>query len=214
MLVRDQDFFYLTLRYCVASFPSLPHGPKRHLELQPLHPVARRRWPFPFRRLSGSVTQYFCLTGYYLLDGHTSQIGSWKMSSFSWVPSEKSQRLSVFLRKQEGVAPRKQLATFTTATQSLNWRPSLYFLVYSSTNSQLRGKLNQQVLTGRKTSCFSSFHFQIKVGALSSGRVCIMRLFNIMPLSLVPLVHVCSGSLQAQQCFGAFLGFVRHQGRG
>ena len=89
------------------------------------------------------------------------------MSSFSWVPSEKSERLSVFLRKQEGVAPRKQLATFTTATWSLNWRPSLYFLVYSSRNSQLRGKLNQQILTGRKTSCFSSFRFQIKSGHLA-----------------------------------------------
>ena len=164
VLVRDQDFLYLALCYCVASFPSLPHGPKWHLESQPLHPVARRRWPFPFRRLSGSGTQYFCLTGYYLLDGHTSFIGSWKMASFCWVPSEKSERLSVFLRKQEGLATRKQLATFPTATSSLNWRPSLYFLVYSSRNPQLRGKRNQQILTGRKTSCFSSFFFQIKSG--------------------------------------------------
>ena len=38
------------------------------------------------------------------------------MSSFSWVPSEKSERLSVFLRKQEGMAIRKQLATLTIAT--------------------------------------------------------------------------------------------------
>lgn len=38
------------------------------------------------------------------------------MSSFSWVPSKKSERLSVFLRKQEGVAIGKQLSAFTTAS--------------------------------------------------------------------------------------------------
>lgn len=142
------------------------------------------------------------------------------MSSFSWVPSKKSERLSVFLRKQEGVAIGKQLSAFTTASQFLNCLPSPYFQVCSSRNSQLRGKLNQQNLTGRKTSfvfvfCFFFFLPLPDNGrALSSGRVCIMGLLNIMPPCPVVLVLIYFGPLQRKHCFWAFLDFVKHEGRG